>query len=914
MTIKTWLIVSTLFVVTVYGASKSNYPDALDATLYVFDGNNDESGVDGDYDRQGVKKRGAIDDDANGIDDNNAGVFSSYLKNKYSPKSKANLPFDTSTNDDACKGDDSKCADGSYRTCSNDLDANDRRVISCVDKRTMITLLKTGHVLAGSVYRGYYYDCNCNTSNVGTGGVETGTDATKTSNDAILIDDKNDTKDAPTPPDSSPPLPVDSIPPSLPPIEEDVPIEEHVPLNRNVVLKDLRLTLNTTCDIVKKATGIYTVSVSVAVEDGAPNAVVIGLNPYNANVRKRGTCDDRNSNAIAAWDSFLWDPTINVNAPRWNVTKTSVGDGFSLVTYRADFTIDDLFGCLGPNGENNLIVESVPNVLYEGTWFISKVAPKDVNDETLGESLQYKRECAFQIHQSGKGIDTLYYRHHDKSTTIDVRWLLSLCTELGRVAFNVRTCVEKTSSRRIDGNVGKYLFDPTIGSTKDVTNDTFSISLVKGGGAGVCNSETIDSCCQDWLIQGLTEEAEPPFSGAIEITWKYGTVDGSVDDATNVMATVSAHVLDACDESNDVVVNDTLEGHVRLFRDPNFSVPYDCCSAPPIVNSHRFYASLALAINPALCEEFVGLIVNITLVYHKEGATTDDVPETVLIYDVNDPNATASRTYDVIVETHPKETCNAKISWLAIKKSKGNAKVEVVIAWNATHVPYANGYPIAHVADDANALKTNALKTSRFAPSVRTPVRDASVMHYGTHSKELEKNMHVVRSYRHFTNKFAIYKESAYDRAHHTNVKKNREKISNLAMENVKFVRFRFADRVERKSIEMACSEFSEWSDDDGECSSGSFFHWFPGAREHPHQRGWVLALVVFFLFLLLLPFLCCICMSHHRHHHHHDHKLPGRHDRRFKEDRSNQHQQRQQRQQQLTYRDDRAPQHLNYM
>jgi hypothetical protein len=969
-TLAIYLLLIASFVSFSNSLSKSNYRDDPDAVLYVFNENNDESRNQREV-ASDVKKRTKFDSEE--PTSGNVNAFSSYLKKKYGPKQKIDVKTISSVyGKEKCKGDDSRCADKTFRMCLTSSDDLGALRPSCVDKQTVRRLLKTGHVLAGNVYQGYYYDCNCDRSNLDPGIVGKQTsdedeimrnDPSRTKDSSSNRDgddrkDKDDTSDRKDENDRLQPQPphrtgdeddANDRRPRFPPqtknddddnASNDLPIDSRS--NSDLTLKDLQLTLNTTCDIVKKAAGIYTVSVSIAVEDNSSVAVVIGLNPYNMNIKTRGTCDDRKSDSTATWDSALWSPTGNVNAPRWSVVKTPGDNGFSIATYTADFTINDLFECLGPNGENNLIVESDGNTLFEGTWYISKIVPINLQDAKLGELLEFDRKCAFQIHQSGKGIDTLYYRYLDKSVDISVRSLLSLCTEMGRVSFNIRTCVEKNS-----GNANKYLFDPVALETSAVPNGTFSISTT--GNANACKIETDDTCCQDWLIQGLTEEAEPPFVGAIKILWKYGTVeDLNSDDVSDVIVTVNAYVLDDCDYYNDVIVNDTLEGQIELFSDPNFRVPYVCCSGPSILNYHRVYAALLLAINPSLCDEFVGLIVNVTLVYHKEAKDGGGILETVLIYDVNDPFLPISEFYDVIVETHPGEQCVPRISWLAIKKTEGDANVEAIIAWNATHVPFPNAYPLVENEDEIDDDKTRTasrekigtvvdasmttntkteknestkrwrkvypheinqraysyrtglipVTTSRFAPSIRAPVKNYDVSHRGTHSKKIEENLHIVRAYRHFTNKFAIYKEISYGRATLSDVKKNQLKISNVA-ENARFVRFRFVDKIERKNIEIACSEFSEWHEDDGECSRGGFFHWFPGAKDHPNQRGWVLALIVFFVFLFLVPFLFCICSGHphhHRHHHlqehhrhhHRDHHLPRRQRPPYRDYRSN--------------------------
>ena len=1064
------LFIGLFFATVCECRTETNYGNENEPPAYVFYGEEGKSSSDEDryeqqqHDNSETKRKRSEDEAEKPIN-----TFSSYLKTKYAPKA---APIQSGSDETSCKGDDSRCEDKSYRVCSGD--GSPTLTPSCVDKQTMGKLLRTGHILAGNTYQGFYYDCRCIKTSVGDGIAETQRDHPKENQEGELDSQTHSSPDPPKP--SSPPPPKPSPPaPTPPPPSSNViltliklvcPNYESVPANGqanvdddtgghyaalnatyqkivvspltdvplacvptggqnfsltvgattknyttaangyvdvqlqnsflaavkcneqgdglrvkeilkntssytfgqlrcykdvlngdnleiihavpdtvhqiyciaynvkipivvipqpqphpppqpqpqpqpmpppphqtptlpDTVLDDVRVTRNTTCSVVKKTAGKYTMKVSIEMENGLPSAAVIGLNPYNNNIKKRGSCDNRKSNLTATWNSQLWSASSNLNAPKWTIVQVPSVNGNTLVTYSADFTVDDLFGCSGPNGENNLIVGSNQNTVFEGTLYISKIIPTDISNAGAGELVQFDRECSFQIHQAGKGIDTICYRYMDTSVNINMRWLLSLCTESGKIAFSMRTCVEKNKN---DGghDDDMYLYSPKILGTANAPNGTFSIASL--GDPNACKFENADLCCQDWFIKGLTDDAEPPFVGAVDVAWKYGKGIGQpeAEDVSNVFVTINAFVLDACDSFNDIVVNDTLEGHVELFRDPNFRDHYDCCTGAPVMDHHRVYAALVLAIDASLCDEFVGLIINVTLVYRRPSEEGGGILEKVTIYDVNNPGLLASLNYDVIVETNPGETCIPKISWLAIKKAGGDSKVDVIIAWNATHVPFPNNYPLVteagavslkeggggegeeNLSVDTSKFNFNGIRqtgkafvssSSRFAPSVRAPVRDSAVLHYGTHSKNIEENKHVTFYYKHFTNKFAIYKEDNYARTNRSDVKKNTEKIASLA-ESTQFVRFRFIDKIETKNVQIGCSEFSEWHEEEGECSRGDFMHWFPGARDHPNQRGWVLAIVVFLLVLSCLPFLFCLCSSHHHHHHEHNHLL----------------------------------------
>ena len=638
----------------------------------------------------------------------------------------------------------------------------------------------------------------------------------------------------------------------------------------------------------------------VAVETSAQTALIVGLTPYNDNVRIRGTCDNRNSNLTASWTASgeLWSPFSSVNSPLWLLSRTPFVGGFEIATYTADFTLNDFFGCVGSNGENNLVVGSMQNTIFEGELSIAKVVPRSLYNEAAGEIVQYEKECSFQIHQEGQGVDTINYINSVGTADVTIRWLRSLCTETGRIAFSIRTCVNKNADD--DGyDDSMYLYDPMILGSQSAPNGTFSMSSV--GSVNACGYQTSTVCCQEWLIRGLTDDAEPPFVGAVRTYWKYGNVDDDVL-ISNVYATINAFVLDACDPFNDVYVNDTLEGNVELFRDPGYNVHYECCSGTPIFDRHRVYAALILDVDFSLCGEFSGLFTNVTLVYYKPTSEGGGVLETVLIYDVNNPGLAESEDYDVTVETDPGEPCLPKISWLALKKACGDAKVDVIIAWNVTHVPYPNNYPVApdfenegiatgaatvafetktvsgirqSVSNRLSSSSSSSKINSRFSPSVRAPTKNStSAYHYGTHSKSVEENKHIALYYKFTTNKFAIYKDHLRSRIDRKGVKKNEEKISKLTgidvqqQQNSRYVRFRFTDRIDQQRIHIACSEFSEWDHDDRECSRNYFLHWFPGARDHPNQRGWLLATLIFVLIMFCVPVLF-LCFSHHHHRHH---------------------------------------------
>ena len=75
-----------------------------------------------------------------------------------------------------------------------------------------------------------------------------------------------------------------------------------------------RLTKNIQCTLEYKGNKNYEFTFEVDLEYPytQPSGIVVSLGPYNNDVRRRGTCDNRATDTSSAWSNVdrLWDPTL----------------------------------------------------------------------------------------------------------------------------------------------------------------------------------------------------------------------------------------------------------------------------------------------------------------------------------------------------------------------------------------------------------------------------------------------------------------------------------------------------------------------------------------------------------------------------------------------------------------------------
>lgn len=657
-----------------------------------------------------------------------------------------------------------------YRVCVpfvRSVDGRKSFTPSCVPKNMVDNLVYRGAIPAGIVFNGEYYDCKCKRTPVDS--VDQELDQTDELQSGSKEEDENDRNSdligldldlnvgennkgkgggsgtpsqppsqpppsrpsnagkpspshpvhpthpgqsnnpsqnpsSPTPPSPTPPSPT---PPSPPPSSIE-----------SVTNLALDVNQNTTCNMIRESMGVYRVSITVTMSNLFPSAVVIGLDSYNGRIRDRGSCDNRKTNTSEIWDNSLWNPTTNLNTPKWSIESVSniANSNSAVVTYVAVFTLDELRACVSSNGTSNLVghhANQNDTSIIDGTWYITKVIPESMSNASAGEIIQYSHKCHFQVHQSGGGIDTITYETQKSNSTLVVQWIRSLCTECGRVAFTLRTCFLYNSTQNISH--GPYLTNPVaikkngacVGRPNNALSNDFTIAPLPGSNnASICRPAGLfgdqTQCCQEWIVNGISDKTEPPFHGPVTLAWTSVMGQPSsiptavISRKDDIIVTANVLVIDPCEHFNDIRVDDVMEGEIQLYRDAALYSPYECCGTNPLVESERVYAALHLAINASLCNEFSAVINNVTLIYYELATPVDVVHETILIFDITQPTLPASVEYMIIVPDHHdlNASCAPRVSWIIKKKYTPQTMVKVIVAWNVTHVPYSNQYPL----------------------------------------------------------------------------------------------------------------------------------------------------------------------------------------------------------------------------
>jgi hypothetical protein len=777
------------------------------------------------------------------------------------------------TPDQSCVGIDSKCENNLFRVCTK-INDEDRYSPSCVEKKQISGLLKTGSLLAGTTFKGKYYDCHCEGIRV----MEMET--SKNSRDTKTSSPKTNTIPVKAKPDKPDPRINLGNKVSIGEWDdcEDCPPEEI----------ELTIVEYATCNVVRQSLGVYTVTAAMTVLNGEPSAPVIELESYNDNIRQRGTCSNRMTDLNGEWDfdSDLWVPASNINSPKWAVTDIDQEGDLVTIGYAAEFTLQELGECENYMGEGGFISQSEDLRTFEGNWHLSKVVPVDINDENAGEMVQYDRTCHFQIHQGGDGLDTLCYV--SRKLDVTVQWTRSFCTESGRIGFGLTTCVAKENTDQ------GYLYQPTVLSTASVPEGTFEIDPDSEPDACYYNHDE-SRCCQDWDVTGISPDAEPPFIDSINIHFLYGLNDEEnphLDHEVTII--INAYMLDDCDALNDIDIDDIIEGHVQLYRDPDYQHEYECCESFPFIDCHRAYAALLLAIDPDVCHEFLGTITNITLVYYEEGEYDDTELASVLIYDYENENLPETELFDVMIETDENMPCEPRISWYLKKRYSAGAKIKAIVGWKATHVPYENMYPVAPpIANYHSASGLYEVGYSRFAPTLNAKPSHGYgsklQLHRGTHSQLKHLFPHVTQFYRPGNNgireKNSVYSYGRLLSHGKQELQANNKKLEILT-DDLKLARYHFSSKLDTSAMEISCPEYSEWDHDAHECSSvGSWYFWFPGGR---HRSGESSVVFWFFMVFLFISVGVCIFVAvtkssywsskvhasnpadvHHHNHHH---------------------------------------------
>lgn len=588
----------------------------------------------------------------------------------------------------------------------------------------------------------------------------------------------------------------------------------------------LLLKQNTTCNLRKLEVNLYRITVVVTVASEESTAVVIGLDNYNENIRKRGSCDNRQSNTLLPWDDSLWSPSTLVNEPLWRIKSVlpQQNGAFNLITYEADFTLNDLLNCVGPIGETNLITVSDKNTVYEGVWHISKNIPARLNDESSGEMVQFEKDCSFQIHQSGSGVDSICYIT-DKMKLF-VRWMKSICTSDGKLGFIIETCLSSASSAN-NQNALSLLYDPTISITPNVPNGTFSIAAM--GQDGECDYVKTSihnklACCQLWMIEGLTNDALPPFVEPVVINWRKGKQGDNLYDPVYYNNTdtskvvINACVLDSCDSFNTIIVNDTITGRVRLYKDDQYLNPYVFQSSRPFADCARVYAQLHLNVPKTQCLQFIGLFRSLTLTYVHNG---NETLEEIIIYDIDNGTTINGSIYDVRIDTDPLAPCYPRISWKLRSAHYKHVKVIATFSWNVTHVPTGISASSNDNSGEGFAIPSPMVKyTNRFAYNHHFLNDDTNSL------MEIERTKKILSS-----------------------------------VDKIKYAKYKFPNQMDHSAVEVECRSDDDWDGRrcHGENHLDDVYYWFPGASHHDDTWIWALSIALIFAVCLIIPILWCL-------------------------------------------------------
>jgi fibro-slime domain-containing protein len=403
-----------------------------------------------------------------------------------------------------------------------------------------------------------------------------------------------------------------------------------------------KLSQKVNCHLVSHGSGLYEFGFRVELEYPyfQPNALVIGLSPYNSDVRKRGSCDNRDSDLRTAWsnrwDDGLWNPgkakpnvTLEGSSSivTWTVAEEEIEPpgrtprrSTKVFLFSAVVGAESLLGCRDSRGFGRLVnhVKTASGAIreYYGSWIVTRTSPVDLEDESLGEVQYYQKTCNFKIEESSTATSAIVLESvdpGDRRSSFDSPakvqvisgWTNVYCgndttTDSNTTTFLVlKTCAHVVSS---DDLWAKLSF-PGVSFEDDPSRDRVGIvelqsSLREDGGCGP-NEGGDWLCCQRWLVsvdrtgggdgedENDTSSFSSSFEGSFYLAWSATIFDSKSKAAvsqTNVTARLIVNMSDVC-EKGTISVEAKGEGPVgdfELHTDPEMTRPY---KPPSVVSS-----------------------------------------------------------------------------------------------------------------------------------------------------------------------------------------------------------------------------------------------------------------------------------------------------------------------------------------
>lgn len=388
-----------------------------------------------------------------------------------------------------------------------------------------------------------------------------------------------------------------------------------------------------------------------------------------------------------------------------------------------------------------------------------------------------------------------------KSLGFKVFWIRTICNRRGKVGIILRTCIN-VKHHGNNGTNSSFLFDPMI-HFDNLPNGTFEV--IPLGPPDECDPLFPEKkCCQTWLVNGKTVNAKPPVQDGMHIKWK-ASLGGKIFKFP-VKVWMDVCVRDICDDF-DIIINDTIDGEVCLFKDKNLTKPYMVGESRPFLDCDRIFAKLKLDIDEECCSQFNASFTHVELFITRKFKP----PKSIVIFDKHNPQIGGEK-FKVKVFHDPENPCMPVICWLAKGLSGKHTLIDVILKWETTHIPPplppappspSPPPPFLYLTSSTNSL-TNAdrqemykfQKDSTILTSIPPVQNIIENVKYLEERSSLKKNQGITINSNNNNN--------AYDEIPLS------EKIGPLA---AYYLKWKYTQDESNAKIEVSCGDEQEWDD-----------------------------------------------------------------------------------------------------
>jgi len=619
-------------------------------------------------------------------------------------------------------------------------------------------------------------------------------------------------------------------------------------IQNDTIISTFEKNIKCKATLISPKTYEFEIKVEVEYPYNQPSSVILGLNPYNDNIRSRGSCSNLLDNAADAWgdDNTLWNPDRVTNVMNWTLESTFSSHYSKILTYKITTTAEDLLYCSDPVGDLGLVVrteepQNSSKYVYDGTWYITRSTPIDLTNEQEGEYPIYTSECSFRIKEINKGINSITYYvgdgyddAHGVKLHIATTWVKEFCCNDDSVSFIIRTCVHVTS-----GN-GKWakLSNPHI-LFDGHPSDGFEIIALGTEDDETCTlSAECWHCCQKWLISGIPGNMKPPISGRLSIEWDALIFNTQyIPDEKHIPCLKKEvhgcfffNIGDGCETLDTLRLQDKVEGELELYATPEMDDEWDYEEDGAFKDCDRIYLSLVPTLTSDICSKYNITVLEVSFEEKNcHGEHGGGAGDSVIVYRQGSPHV--NQIFNSTVLNKPNGDCFSKISWIIKRMSK------------KTH-----GHPdqpLLHDDDKKRSKNKKHQKKNNDCETELTVTWELIPLNKPTNvlakrniiQSTLKRNLNPPRAIAN-QKRYADddYPDGNYDIHSHAYSKQC------------------------KKIIFTTCNGHQNWDHHEGRCVNKGFKRWFPD-----HQDDWwwgIFAFMTLMAILLFIPFLLVPCLG----------------------------------------------------